>query len=60
MSNVLIYLLSHSFLCKFRDVAEVGYCSIILENISIKTSLFKQGCDMCSLETGWETAPCKE
>ena len=56
MSNVLIYLLSHSFLDKFGDIAEVQYWSIILESVSIKTSLLKQGCDMCSLQTGWETA----
>ena len=54
VSNVLIYLLSHSFLYKFGDVAEVGYWSIILKSVSVKTSLFKQGCDMCSLERGWE------
>ena len=55
MSNLLIYLPRHSFLYEFRDVAEVGYWSIILENVSIKTSVFQQGCDMCSLETGCET-----
>ena len=45
-----IYLLSHSFLYKFGDVAEVRYWSIILENVSIKTSPFKKGCDICSLD----------
>ena len=52
MSNVLIPLLSPSFLYKFGDVTEVGYWSIILEGVSIKTNIFQQGCDMCSLETG--------
>ena len=56
MSNVLIYLPSHSFLYEFGDVAEVGYWSIILKSVSVKTSFFQQGCDMYSLETGWETA----
>ena len=51
---MLIYLPSHSY--KFGDVAEVGYRLIILESVSVKTSFFQQGCDMCSLETGWETA----
>ena len=45
-----------SFLYEFGDVAEVGYCLIILENIFVKTSFFQQGCDMCSLKTGWEIA----
>ena len=42
MSNVLIYLPSHSFLFKFGDVAEVGYWSIILESVSVKTSFFSK------------------
>ena len=46
MANVLIYLPSHSFLYEFGDVVEVGYWSIILENVSVKTSFFQQGCDM--------------
>ena len=41
MSNVLIYLPSHSFLYEFGDVAEVGYWSIILENVSIKAIFFQ-------------------
>ena len=53
MNNVLIYLSSHSFLYEFGDAAEIGYWSIILKNVSIKTSFFQQWCDMCSLETGW-------
>ena len=42
LSNVLIYLLSHSFLYQFGDVAEVGYWSIILESVSVKSSFFKK------------------
>ena len=34
VSNMLIYLPSHSFLYEFGYVAEVGYWSIILESIS--------------------------
>ena len=40
MSNGLIYLLSHSFLYNLGDVAEVGYWSIILESVFVKTSFF--------------------
>ena len=50
-----IYLLSHSFLNKFGDIAEVGYWSIILESNSFKTS-FLHRCDMCGIEEEWETA----
>ena len=56
MSNVLIYWFGHNFLCKFGDVAEVLNWSIVLQSVSIKTRIFKHLCDMCSLETGWETA----
>ena len=58
--NMLIYLVSHSFLYEFGDVAEVGHWSIILENILVKTSFFQQGCSMCSLKTGWELPSCRE
>ena len=43
MRIVLIYLFSHSFLCKFGDVAEVGNWSIVLESVSIKISFFSKG-----------------
>ena len=43
MSNVLIHLSSHSFLYKFGDLAEVGYWSIILESVSVKTSFCNKG-----------------
>ena len=56
MSNVLIYLPNHSPLYEFTDVAEVGNWLIILKSVSVKTSFFQQGCDICSLETGWKTA----
>ena len=36
-TDVLIYLPSHNFLYKFGDVVEVGYWSIILESVSVKT-----------------------
>ena len=43
MGNLLIHLLRHSFLYKFGDVAEIGYQSIILERVSVKTSVFSKG-----------------
>ena len=60
MSNVLIYLPSHSFLSKFGDVSEVGYWSIILASVSVKTSFFQEGCDMCSLEKDGKLPSCRE
>ena len=41
MSNVLIYLLSHSFLYKFGDVAEVGHWSIILDSVSVNLAVYE-------------------
>ena len=38
MWNVLIYLLRHSFLYMFGDVADFGYWSIIREGVSVKIS----------------------
>ena len=53
---MLIYLLGYSFPDKFGCVTEVGYRSIVLESVSGKTSFLKQGCDICSLQAGPETA----
>ena len=39
MSNVLIYLPSHSFLFDFGDVAEVGHWSIVFMSADIMSSL---------------------
>ena len=60
MSNVLIYLPSHSFLYKFGDVAEVGYWSIILESVSIKTSFLSKDVTCEVLQQGEKLPSCRE
>ena len=60
MSNVLIYLSSHSFLYKFRDLADVGHWSIILESASIKTSFFNKGMTCAVLNQDGKLPSCRE
>ena len=46
---MLIYLLSHSFLNKFGNIAEVRYW-LIVQGISVKTSFLEQVCNIFGVE----------